>query len=204
MPDIAKSRATRKACTVLCIAAGLPLSGCFFKKPNPPRTFVPPPPVAAKVAPVPQALNLPEPGEDFSSDIEYTKIVTVVSLPPAPVKPTPAKPATAAKTPPATAEPVITPPIVTPNPTGPKPTTIISATERQQMERELEDRLKKVKEVLERVGGRNLPKDLAELRDSARSFSDQAGQARERDLQAAVGFAKRAEYYANDLSSRIP
>jgi hypothetical protein len=201
MPDIAKSRATRTACTALCIAAGLPLSGCFFDRKKPPRPFVPPPPIEARIPPMPQELRLPEPGEDPVTEIEYLKIVTVVGLPPAPAKPAPSKPASATKAPPAVAEPVITP---APNVPGPKPTTIISAAERQQMTQELNAIQEKVKKILDRAGGRNLPTDLAKLATDARNFWEQAEQARDRDLPTAVSYAKRAEFFANDLNSRLP
>lgn len=203
MPDIAKSRATRTACTALCIAAGLPLSSCFLDRKKPPRTFVPPPPVAARVPPASQPLDLPEPGEEAVLELEYLKIVTVVGLPPAPPKPAPSKPATAAKTPPATAEPVIATP-ATPTVTGPKPTTIISAAERQQMTQELNAILERVRKILDKTGGKSLPSDLAKLVADARNFSEQAEQARDRDLPTAVSYAKRAEFFANDLNSRLP
>lgn len=179
----------------------LPLSGCFQKKP--PKAFIPPPPVAARVAPEQQALNLPEDAEDLSAPVEPIAITATISLPPRPPAPTAVKPGRT--TPPATGEAIITPPAtIIPTPNPPKPAQILSALERTQMEREFEERLKKVKDVLERVGGRNLPKDLADLRENARTLKEQAEQAREKDLPTAVSFAKRAEIFAKDLSERLP
>ncbi len=197
MPEFAKSRATRAVCTALCVAGFLPLSGCLFQK-KPPRVFVPPS-IAAKIPPSPRAINLPEIPED-SPEVEPSEIAASLSLPPAPAKPTPAKPA---GRPPATAETIVTPP-ATPVTTPPKPQTIYSAEERRQMTKELNDTLEKVRKILERAGGKNLPSDLAKLAADARNFSEQAEQARERDLPTAVSFARRADFLATDLSARLP
>ena len=72
------------------------------------------------------------------------------------------------------------------------------------MNKELDDMLDKVKRVLDRAGGRNLPTDLAKLASDARTAKEQAEQAREKDLPTAVSFARRAEFLAKDLSERLP
>jgi hypothetical protein len=155
------------------------------------------------VAPEQQALNLPEGTEDFSPAVEPFAITATVYLPPRPPVPTPSKPART--TPPATGEAIVTPPATTtPTPNVPKPATILTADERNRMNKELDDMLDKVKRVLDRAGGRNLPTDLAKLASDARTAKEQAEQAREKDLPTAVSFARRADFLATDLSARLP
>jgi hypothetical protein len=175
------------------------MSGCLFQK-KPPRAFVPPT-IAARVPPNQQELKLPELTQDYSPDIESRSIEpeTALSLPPAPAKPTPPK---IVARPPATAEPVVTPP--SPAATPPKPQTIYTAEDRRQMTKELNDLQDRVRKVLDRAGGKNLPSDLARLAADARTFSEQAEQARERDLLTAVSLARRADALATDLNSRLP
>jgi hypothetical protein len=146
---------------------------------------------------------LPEATEDFAPDFELAPIAIAVTLPPAPRPPAPPKAATT-KPPPATAEPIVTAPTVAPTPVSPKPITIITADERRKMNKEIDDILEKVKRVLDRTAGRNLPSELASLATQARSFAEQAEQARDKDLLTAVSHAKRAEFFANDLNSRLP
>jgi hypothetical protein len=149
-------------------------------------------------------LNLPEGTEDFSPVVEPFAITATISLPPRPPTPTPSKPART--NPPATGEAIVTTPPATiaPTPNVPKPATILTADERNRMNKELDDMLDKVKRVLDRAGGRNLPTDLAKLASDARTAKEQAEQAREKDLPTAVSFARRAEFLAKDLSERLP
>jgi hypothetical protein len=88
--------------------------------------------------------------------------------------------------------------------TPPKPQTIYTAEDRRQMTKELNDLQDHVRRVLDRVGGKNLPLDLAKLAADARNFSEQAEQARDRDLLTAVSLARRADVLAIDLNSRLP
>jgi hypothetical protein len=123
----------------------------------------------------------------------------LVDLPPAPPRPVaPTKPP-AAKTPPVVVE-TTPPPVVV----SPKPAVVISAEDRRTLTRELDDRLDRVKRTLAMVEGKALSPELTALANQARSFLNQAEQARTQDLVTAVNLAKRADLFAMDLVERLP
>jgi hypothetical protein len=188
---------------VVCLAACLGTSGCFFGKKKPLKVFTPPP-VIAKTPPPQEDLDvnsLPAP-VDLSTPVDSGMPPVKVgnTLPPAPPKPPAPKPP-APKPAPVVVEPPSPPPVVAP---PPKPSTILSAQDRNRLLQDLNTRLDRARKALDRVAGRNLSPELAELAATARSYITQAEQERAGDLPTAVSLATRAERFATDLLARLP
>ena len=196
---IRMSRYTRMWLLPLTLALSLGTTSCWFRKPAPPRVFVPPPPVAkpsvAIVQPeLPPAPEIEAPQESAPPEGVPAAMPSAGPPPPPPRRPPPPVRATA---PP----PVVIPP--EPPPT-PRLGQIFTADQLREYNRALEESLDRVRKVLGTVAGRNLNPELTQIVNRIQTFQKQAEQAREQDLVTAVNLARRADLLAQDLIKRLP
>ena len=174
-------------------------TSCWFHKSQPPRVFVPPPPVARPPVATVQP-ELPTPPE-----IKAPQDATVTGGIPATMPPTvpPPRPPPRRTPPPVrAAQPAAAvPPEVPP---APRLGQIFTAEQLREYNRAVDESLDRVRRVLGSVAGRNLNPELAEIVRRIQTFQKQAEQAREQDLVTAVNLARRADLLAQDLIKRLP
>jgi len=189
------------AATALWLATTLSTAGCLVQKK--PRAYVPPPvrpaPVAAKQPPQPPLILDPVPEvETASIELPQTRPADAPTLPPPVPQPAPVRPR-----PPVAQAPKPTPP---PDalPTLPRITQILTAQQRRDLTRQLDEDLNYVAEALNKAGKKNLTAEQRSLAEQIKTFQKQAVQAREEDLVTAVSYAKRADLLAKDLLGRLP
>lgn len=181
------------------LALALTSASCWFRKS--PVVFTPPPPQEQPKPPTPAA-TLPAPPKiegDPSNELP-PRIST--SMPDVPEPPKPAPPVRRAPAPPKV---VATPP----QPPAEQPATprlgqIFTASQSREYNRELNEKLERVKKNLAILAGKNLNGEQAEIVTRIRTFQIQAEQAREQDLVTAVNLARRADLLAQDLVERLP
>lgn len=193
----------RAAASLALLAAALFSAGCRARRApapavpaRPVRAFVPPPPI------VPAAVVLAEP--------ETSETQTPVSvLPPPPLPsafprvpppPRPARRRPAAKPgPEETAAPE--------TPAEPAPAVRLGEVIPRDLARQLERRLAAdsaaARQVLERIRGRRLSRDQADLAARIRAFLRQADQMRASDLSAAAELSRRAALLAQELGKTL-
>jgi hypothetical protein len=123
-------------------------------------------------------------------------------MPDLPEPPKPAPPARRTTPPPRV---VIAPPQPpTEQPATPKLGQIFTASQVKEYNRELNEKLERVRRNLAILAGKNLNSEQAEIASRIRTFQLQAEQAREQDLVTAVNLARRADLLAQDLVERLP
>lgn len=193
----------RAALSLAVLSAALFSAGCRARRApapavpaRPVRAFVPPPPI------VPASVVLAEP--------EAPETQTPISvLPPPPVPsafpqvlppPRPARRRPAAKPEP---EETATPE----TPAEPAPTIrlgeVLPGNLTRQLERRLADNSAAARKVLERIRGRRLSRDQADLAARIRAFLRQAEQMRSSDLTAAAELSRRAALLAQELEKTL-
>jgi hypothetical protein len=164
--------------------------------------FTPPPPQARPKPPAEATTTLPAPPKiegDPSNELP-PRISTAMPEVPEPPKPTPparrsAPPARAVTAPPQ-------PPAE--QPPTPRLGQIFTANESREYNRELNEKLERVRKNLAILAGKNLNGEQVEIVNRIRTFQIQAEQAREQDLVTAVNLARRADLLAQDLIERLP
>lgn len=185
---------------VLCLAAILANSGCWFRKS--PRVFTPPPapPQTATAEEKPAPLLQPPGDEEVEANLPGPPELHDANMPqlPAPPKPTPAR------RPPVAVAPKPAPAPAADTPAPPKLGQIFTADERREYNRVLDESLERVKKALDTLAARSLTADQTDALERIRSFQKQAEQAREQDLVTAVSLARRADLLAKDLLERLP
>ena len=118
-------------------------------------------------------------------------------LPPPPVekkRPSPAGPRV-----PATTEPTAAPPAVP----APQLRPMLTPAQRQELERSVNERIRRTRGILASIGARSLSGNLGDLARQIRTFLNQAEEARGTDLLRANNLAERAEVLAEDLAKRL-
>jgi len=180
----------------LWLAGAVGLSSCGHKAP---RVFSPPP-VTAKVAPVPPVPEIAAPEEVTFEPVVYDF--------PRQTDPSPRFPPLPAPRPP---RPVANIPKPTPSPSENPPSApalrlaqILTPEESRRNTQELEQYTESVKRILVRVKGRNLTAEQKDIAERVQTYLTQAEQAREQDLVTAVNLARRADLLAKDLLDRLP
>ena len=83
-------------------------------------------------------------------------------------------------------------------------TPIFTAAEVSDYNREIDQKLERVRGVLVLAAGKNLTAAQKETVQQIRSLQTLAEQARRQDLVTAVDYARRADLLANDLAGRLP
>jgi hypothetical protein len=91
-----------------------------------------------------------------------------------------------------------------PAPERPKLAPIFSQEQANAFNKEIDQKLDRVKGVLAAAGGKKLTAAQQETVSRIRSLQTLAEQARRQDLVTAVDYARRAEVLANDLAGRLP
>lgn len=193
----------RAALAAAILAAALFSAGCRARRPAPApppprplRVFTPPPDV------IPAAVVLAEP--------QTPETQTPVSvLPPPPLPPAlsqvPPPPRPARRRPAAKPEPDEPP--VPEIPAEPAPEIrlgeVLPGEVARQLERQLAQNAAAARAVLERLRGRRLSRDQADLASRVRSFLRQAEQIRARDLSAAAELSRRASLLAQELDKSL-
>ena len=107
--------------------------------------------------------------------------------------------------------PVTPPPTPAPKVESPKEVSapppqlgqIFTAAQRNQYTSALDQSLERVRQVLLRAAGRSLTPEQRTTVERIRTFQQQAQDARNRDLVAAVNLARRADLLAQDLATRL-
>ncbi len=196
---------TQRLLAACLAAAALMFPGCRTRPApapaapaRPVRAFVPPPAI------VPALVVLREPDE-----IETQPPVSV--LPPPPLPPAlsrvPPPPRSVRRRPPAVAakpEPEETAPEV---PAEPAPEIRLGEVLPGEVARSLEQQFARdsaaASQVLDRIRGRRLSREQADLAARIRAFLQQAQQLRSRDLSAAAGLARRAALLAGELNRTL-
>jgi hypothetical protein len=183
------------------LSASLFTSSCLFKKEQP-RAFRPPP-VVAKVP-----VELPRPELPDAPDI-------VADLPPFDPPPltdplpqfSPPPPVRTTRPPAANVARPVPPPVETPVAADPPPAPqlgqIFTPDQIRENRQTLDDYLQHVKQAVIAFNGKNLNRDDRATAELVKNFLMQAEQARDKDLAAAVSFAKRADSLAKDLLERL-
>lgn len=187
------------------LAAALLASGCRARRapapappPRPVRPFIPPPAI------VPAAVLLAEP--QIAETQPPVSVLPPPPLPPAlsqvPPPPRPARRRPAA-------------PAAKPEPEEPAPETpaapapeirlgeVLPGDVTRQLEQQMAENSAAARQVLDRIRGRRLGRDQADLAARIRAFLQQAQQLRARDLSAAAGLARRAALLAEELNRTL-
>ena len=149
----------------------------------PPQPQLEPPPQIPPNTEVQNPADLPEAG--------------VQPLPPPPPekkRPSPLGPRT-----PTVAEP----PAAAPAAPAPQLRPMLTAAEKQNLERSVSDRIARAQSILAAVGGRRLSGEQEDLAAQIRTFIRQAEEARTTDLLRANNLAERAEVFAAELAKRL-
>ncbi len=120
-------------------------------------------------------------------------------LPPPPAPPKKKAPSAGAQVPAVSAEPPVPPPAA---PT-PQLRPILSAGQKQELERLFNERLKRTQGLLASIGSRQLSAEQNDVVQQIRTFLKQAEESREADLLRANNLAERAEVLAQDLAKRL-
>jgi hypothetical protein len=94
-------------------------------------------------------------------------------------------------------------PAPSPPPPTPQLRPILTASQTQELERTIADRLSRAQGVLRSVQGRRLSRPQAASVSQIRTFIDQAEEARKTDLPRANNLAERAEVLAMDLARQV-
>jgi hypothetical protein len=179
---------------LLCTSAMLFTSGCLFQKAKPVAYRPPPPRPAAKIGPAPVLPAPPELTATIVLPSEYLWVIPELPEPPKPPKPKP----------PVVAGPKITPPLPD-QPATPKLGQLFTAEEIREYNKELDERLARVRNVLTTIGNKRLNAEDGITMERIRTFQKQAEQARQEDLVTAVNLARRADLLAQDLlTHRLP
>jgi hypothetical protein len=187
----------KTARTALWLSGAVGMSSCGVH--NAPRAFSPPP-VTAKVQPIP-----PVPEIDGPEDVAFEPAVYDFPRQTDPSSRFPALPP-----PRATRAPVATvpkpPPAPSENPPAPalRLSQILTPEESRRNTQELDQYMESVKKQLLRVAGKNLNAEQQDIADRVRTYLTQAEQARDKDLVTAVNLARRADLLAKDLVERLP
>lgn len=193
---------TRRRLVVASLTLLLPLAtSCgWFRKP----ARVPKPaqiPVQTEPATPPPPPPLEPPPEIPTTGPEAGKVPGAepqrLPPPPAPAKrPSPAGPPVSGGPSP---EPAAAPPAVP----APQLRPMLTAAQRQELERSFNERVRRTQSILASVGRRSLSGEMADLANQVRTFLKQAEEARETDLLRANNLAERAEVLAQDLANRL-
>jgi hypothetical protein len=80
---------------------------------------------------------------------------------------------------------------------------MLTAAEKQNLERSVSDRIARAQSTLAAVGGRRLSSEQEDLAAQIRTFIRQAEEARATDLLRANNLAERAEVFAAELAKRL-
>jgi hypothetical protein len=185
------------------IALGLSMiasSSCWFKK-TPPN-FTPPPAQAQPAAPAdpPSALPVPPKIEGDTSAVPPAISPTVPNAPEPPKQKPGGRSSRGTPTPPK----VTTPPPQTPEqPAPPKLEPLLTADKRREYNHTIDECLDRVKKALVVFATKRLTPEQSDIVTRITTFQRQAEEAREQDLLTAVGLAKRADLFAQDLLGRL-
>ena len=165
------------------LPAKIPVQTQPAPQPAPPPPQLEPPPQNPPTTDAQKPAELPEAG--------------VQPLPPPPPekkRPSPAGPRT----------PTVTePPAAAPAAPAPQLRPMLSAAEKQNLERSVSDRIARAQSTLAAVGGRRLSSEQEDLAAQIRTFIRQAEEARATDLLRANNLAERAEVFAAELAKRL-
>lgn len=182
--------------TVLVLSVGT--GGCWFRKP--PRTFVPPTPVAISI---PEELEEIPPPPDVTLNLTATLPpvpATLGDYPGPPVTPTNGRPRRPGLGPSKPAQVEETPIPVTP---PPKLGQLYTPEQRRDYNRAIDESLDRVRRTLAVASRKSLNSELSETVARIRTFQRQAEDARDQDLVTALNLAKRADVLAQDLMARL-
>jgi hypothetical protein len=181
------------------IALSVTATSCWTRKS--PTVFTPPPPQAQPKTPAQAATLPPPPKIDADPSHELPPQIST-TMPDLPEPPKPAPPARRTAPPPRVVTAPPQPP--TEQPATPKLGQIFTANQVKEYNRELNEKLDRVRKNLAILAGKNLNSEQAEIASRIRTFQLQAEQAREQDLVTAVNLARRADLLAQDLVERLP
>ena len=193
MPRLRTTLGIFPAILILCSLT----SSCLFHKTS--AAFTPPPPrpktklAAAPTLPAPPAI---------AGDPD----ATIPPAAPYSIPDEPAPPASrssrrsAGATPPRQAPPPTPPEQAAPPKLGP----IITADQRREYTRALDESLESVKRMMDVLATKYLNPEQSEIRVRIGTYQKQAEQERDQDLALAVNLAKRAQLLAQDLLERVP
>jgi hypothetical protein len=162
------------------------------------RVFVPPPSTVRPFV-LPPSPRLPDPPElqartEAEDPPNAFSEIPMLPPPPAPVR-----------RPPTIAAPKPAPPPVAVEPApSPRLGQIFTADQLRDYNRAFDDSLARVRTTLAVAAGRKLTPQQTGIVARIRTFMMQAEQARQQDLVTAVGFARRADLLAQDLSASLP
>ncbi|MCC7174549.1 MAG: hypothetical protein IT159_05075 [Bryobacterales bacterium] len=191
------SRRLQAAVAVLLLLLPVATS-CRKKRPIPKPFQLPPQAAPAKPAPPPPLERPPviAPAEPVAGQIPAPE---AQPLPPPPAPPKKKAPSAGAQVPAVSAEPPVPPPAA---PT-PQLRPILSAGQKQELERLFNERLKRTQGLLASIGSRQLSAEQNDVVQQIRTFLKQAEESREADLLRANNLAERAEVLAQDLAKRL-
>jgi hypothetical protein len=80
---------------------------------------------------------------------------------------------------------------------------MLTPAQRQELERSINERIRRTQGILASIGARSLNGELGDLARQIRTFLQQAQDARSTDLLRANNLAERAEVLAQDLAKRL-
>jgi hypothetical protein len=180
---------------VLLLAPGCRLS-------RKPRPILPPfrPPVQTESARKPAEPPEPAPAPEIPPAEQSEPMVMIPETLQRP-QPPPPKPRRSASQPvqPPPAQPAPAPP---PGP-APQLRPILTASQTQELERSINDRVSRAQGILKSLESRRLSSSQAALAGQIRTFVAQAEDARKMDLLRANNLAERAEVLATDLAQQM-
>ena len=87
---------------------------------------------------------------------------------------------------------------------APPAESIITADQRREYTRALDESLESVKRMMDVLATKYLNPEQSEIRVRIGTYQKQAEQERDQDLALAVNLAKRAQLLAQDLLERVP
>jgi hypothetical protein len=179
-------------------ALSLASTSCWRQKTQA-RAFTPPP-MRTKRATIPDTGPLPE-APQIETDLAaivpppLPELIPEVLEAPKRVTRRPTPPVVAPK------PPVIDTPVT---PVAPKLGQMLTAEERREYTRTLDESLDRVNRALVALEGKNLTAEQKESLERIRTYQKQAEQARDQGLLTAVSLARRADLLAKDLLERLP
>ncbi|MEJ5368660.1 MAG: hypothetical protein WHT08_10100 [Bryobacteraceae bacterium] len=192
---------TPRNVAALLLAAALLAGGCRARRAPAPavparplRVFTPPPPL------VPALVLLEEPAVPETKDA-----VSVLPPPPSSFRGFPPPPPVRRRPAPPPAKPEAGEPAQPEPPAAPEIRLgeVLPADVARQLERQLAANTAAARGVLERIRGRRLTREQADLAARIRAFLQQAGQMRARDLAAAAELSRRAALLAQELERNL-
>jgi hypothetical protein len=184
---------------LVLLLALFPLGSCrLFRKPKP----VPKPArLPVQTAPAPVSRTLVEPPPEISLEME-AQIPAGIPQEVQIAMPTPPS----ARRTPARTSPRTTPPVPEASPppaAAPLLVPMLTPAQRQQLERQVNERVDRTQGVLATFTGKRLSRDQREIVGQIRTFLKQAEEARGTDLLRANNLAERAAVLAQDLARRL-